>query len=320
VPDVTDHDRLFKELIRTFFMDFMWLFFPNIAADIDPDSVVFLDKEIFTDISSGEKHIADLVARVKVKGSDTFIIINVEHQSKSEPEFPARLFKYFARLYEKYLLPIFPVVIYSHSQPRREEPSRFDMEVFGKAVLKFEYTSIQLNRMSWRQFIDQPSPVATALMTRMDIAKKDRPKVKAECLRLLATLRLDPAKSRLIGVFIETYLALNREEMKIYEQEFEAMVPGVKEATMEMMTSWHKQGREEGRAEGRREGKEDLLARQLERRFSTLPDSITEQLDRLTPEKLDELGLEVFNFTSLTDLETWLSYARDSDDAKVGNE
>ena len=42
--------------------------------------------------------------------------------------------------------------------------------------------------------MQQANPVASALMAKMNIADSDRPKVKLECLRLLATLRLNPAK------------------------------------------------------------------------------------------------------------------------------
>jgi hypothetical protein len=45
--------------------------------------------------------------------------------------------------------------------------------------------------------------------TLVDIAPLDRPKVKAECLRLLVTLKLNPAKVQLISGFIDTDLKLN---------------------------------------------------------------------------------------------------------------
>jgi hypothetical protein len=41
------------------------------------------------------------------------------------------------------------------------------------------------------------------------MAIEDRPRVKLECLRLLATLRLNPARMRLISGFVDTYLRLN---------------------------------------------------------------------------------------------------------------
>jgi hypothetical protein len=42
-------------------------------------------------------------------------------------------------------------------------------------------------------------------MAKMNIADKDRPHVKLECLRLLTTLRLDPARMQLVSGFVDTY-------------------------------------------------------------------------------------------------------------------
>jgi hypothetical protein len=54
---MTDHDRLFKELLSTFFMAFLELFNPNLAETIDPSSIRFLQQEYFSDLTSGEEKI-----------------------------------------------------------------------------------------------------------------------------------------------------------------------------------------------------------------------------------------------------------------------
>ena len=41
-----DHDRLFKELLTTFFWEFVEAFLPEVAGYLEPASVVFLDKEV----------------------------------------------------------------------------------------------------------------------------------------------------------------------------------------------------------------------------------------------------------------------------------
>jgi hypothetical protein len=63
-----DHDRLFKELLKTFFLDFLDLFAPEMAALIDAESVEFLDKEVFTDAVTGDRYEADLVVKVRLRG------------------------------------------------------------------------------------------------------------------------------------------------------------------------------------------------------------------------------------------------------------
>ncbi len=39
-----DHDRIFKELLTVFFVEFLALFLPKVAAYLDPTSLEFLDK------------------------------------------------------------------------------------------------------------------------------------------------------------------------------------------------------------------------------------------------------------------------------------
>ncbi len=43
-----DHDRLFKELISTFFIEFLDLFLPEIAIDVDRNSIQFLPETLKT--------------------------------------------------------------------------------------------------------------------------------------------------------------------------------------------------------------------------------------------------------------------------------
>ncbi|MDQ0230691.1 hypothetical protein J2S19_001947 [Metabacillus malikii] len=76
-----DHDRLFKELIRTFFGEFMLLFFPAIHESIDYRHTTFLSEELYRDILEGEKNRVDLLIETKLKGEDGLIIVHIEPQS-----------------------------------------------------------------------------------------------------------------------------------------------------------------------------------------------------------------------------------------------
>ncbi|MCW3100627.1 MAG: hypothetical protein JWL77_6245 [Chthonomonadaceae bacterium] len=221
-----DHDANFKRLLTTFFHEFVALFLPDVSAYLDMTTPIeFLDKEVFTDITAGERREVDLIAKVRFRDQDAFFLIHVENQATAQSNFPKRMFRYFARLHEKYDLPVYPVVLFSYDAPRRPEPNRYKVAFPDMAVLQFTCRVIQLNRLSWRSFVKQPNPVAAALMTKMRIAPKDRPKVKLECLRLLATLKLDPARSRFIGGFVDTYLNLTAAELTRYEWEFAKLAP-----------------------------------------------------------------------------------------------
>jgi hypothetical protein len=119
-----DHDRLFKELLTTFFAEFVDLFLPDVAAYLDHSSLTFLDKEVFTDVTSGERHEADIVARARFRDEDAFFLVHVENQATPQAEFGQRMFRYFARLYEKHGLPVYPVVVFSYDAPPGAGPLR----------------------------------------------------------------------------------------------------------------------------------------------------------------------------------------------------
>ena len=165
-------------------------------------------------------------------------------------------------------------------------------------MLQFKYQVIQLNRLPWQRFVRQENPVASALMAKMKMSVKDRPKVKAECLRLLASLKLDPARTKLIGGFVDSYLKLSAEEMKQYERTIDQFTPTERKETMEITTSWE--------LTGIMQGKETLVVRQLRRRVGPVPDSLIARLNTLTAGQLDDLGEALLDFRTVADLQQWL--------------
>ncbi len=318
-----DHDRLFKELLTTFFWDFIQLFFPEVAAYIDPDDLTFLDKEVFTDVTSGAKYEADLLVQAQFQGQQTYFLVHLEHQAQEQAGFDKRMFRYFARLYEKHDLPIYPIALFSYEAPKNPKPPELTSHqvIFpNKTVLDFRYDVIQLNQLNWRDFLQQQNPVASALMAKMNIAPSDRLRVKIECLRLLATLQLNPAKMQLISGFIDTYLRLNATEQEVFQIEIAKIEPETREVVMQIVTSWMEeglqqglqQGRQEGlqqgRQEGQRAGELRTVLRQLDRRFGSLPIDRRSQIQALSLLQLEDLAEALLDFTVPNDLTAWLQH------------
>ena len=246
-----EHDRVFKQLLTTFFVEFVDLLLPDVAAYMDRASLVFLDKEVFTDIASSERHEVDLLVRARFRGGgEGFFLILAENQSTSREAFARRMFRYFARLYERYGLPVYPVAVLSYDRPLRLEPDRHQVQFPGFQVLDFAFRAIQLNRMNWRDFVRTPNPVASALMAKMKISAPDRPRVKLECLRMLATLKTRCRRSTLIGSFMDRYLKLTAAEEVVYNQNLMTIDAREREVVMQLTNHWIERGRTEGRAEG----------------------------------------------------------------------
>jgi len=63
---------------------------------------------------------------------------------------------------------------------------------------------------------------------------------------------------------------------------------------------------QEGVQQGRQQGEAYLLLRQLQRRFGEIPQNLQENIRNLPVESLEDLGLALLDFDTLTDLDNWL--------------
>lgn len=294
-----NHDQLFKELLTTFFVEFLDLFFPSILEYLDTESIQFVDKELFTDVVRGEKNILDIVALAKFQEQDYSFLIHLENQASNAPEFNRRMFRYFCSLFLKYDRPIYPIAIFSYDSPKRLDKSNFIVDFPDGQILNFDYKIVQLNRLNWRDFLQQKNPISAALMSKMKIGSKDRPIVKAQCLRILVTLKLDPAKMQLISGFVDTYLRLNSSEETLFQSQLSTMNLQEQERIMEITTSWEQKGVVRGQS--------NTILRQLNRKLGNLPEEIATRIKSLESSQLDVLTEDLLDFETLDDLNHWLS-------------
>jgi predicted transposase YdaD len=298
-----DHDYLFKELISNFFWEFLELFLPEVAAYADKNSLTLLPQEIFSDISTGQKREVDLLAKVKFRETDTVFLIHLENQSYTEAAFAERMFTYFAYLFLKYRLPIYPVVIFSFDKPKRLESNNYQVNFPDCQILSFNYLRIQLNNLNWREYLKQANPIAAGLMAKMAFKPEERVKVKLECLRMIASLKLDPARTELISGFIDTYLRLNEQEEIEFQTELKSLGRVEEEKVMEIVTSWMEKGIEQGR----QQGETSLVIRQLKRRLGEITANQESQIENLPLDVVESLAFALLDFQTSADLDNWLA-------------
>ena len=200
--------------------------------------------------------------------ADRFKVLSNESSSKTD--FNRRFFKYFCTLFLKYDARIYPIVVFSYDSPLRLDVSSFTIDFPDKRVLAFDYEMVQLNQFDWRDFVENRNPVAAALMSKMNIAQEDRPRVKLECLRLLVSLELDPARMELISGFVDTYLNLDAQEEQAFQSQLDTISLEEQEQIMQLTTSWEQRGIAKGRQEGLLEGRVSTILRLLNRKRSRL--------------------------------------------------
>jgi hypothetical protein len=149
--------------LRAFFREFLELFFPEVAARLDFARVVFLDKEVFTDVPEGSREL-DLVAQVHTQdGIPELILLHIEVQAQREREFPDRMFEYYTLLRLRYKMPVFPVVVYLVAGTGGLRETSYEERLFGQAILTFRFQSVGLPDLSSDDFRAVDNPLAYAL-------------------------------------------------------------------------------------------------------------------------------------------------------------
>jgi hypothetical protein len=300
-----------QQVLGEFFPEFIELFFPQIAAYLDRDSIEFLPLELFADLLEGKALETDIIVKAKFQGQEAFFIIHVEHQANYYKGFDRRVFHYFALLDRDYGLPVYPIVLFSHRSPQESGDRSYEVSFADWQVLQFNYRIIRLNHLPWRDYIDQENPLASAFMSKMKVPRRDRPFAKLACLRSLARQRLNPAQMLLLSGFIDTYLKLEPQEETILQEELDKIGIREKETVMNIVTSWMEQGIEQGRAQEQAESharEAARLIRQLRRKIGTVSTVTEQSINQLASEQLDQLSDTLFDFASEEDLLVWLSH------------
>jgi hypothetical protein len=296
-----DHDRLFKELLETFFVEFVELFFSEAYEAMDLEHIKFLQQELFTDVTRGDKHLVDILVETRLKGEPGIILVHVENQAKAQTDFAERMFIYFSRLYQEHRCRILPIAVFSYPETR-DEPDQFKLNFSFMPVLDFHFLKIELKKHNWRNYIQSNNPVAAALLSKMGYQKQERVQVKLEFLRMLVHMELDPARMTLLTGFFETYLCLDETEERKLEEEMGKMDEKEASKMIELTTSWEKKGKVEGIAEGIAEGQATILLKLLKKKFGNIPDELESQVRKLPSEKLQQLAEAIFDLETIEDV------------------
>ncbi|WP_188392478.1 hypothetical protein [Compostibacillus humi] len=169
----------------------------------------------------------------------------------------------------KFLRRILLVSIFSYDETRTEQ-NQFIIEIPFYHVLTFNILMLELKKKNWRKFIESDNPVAAALMSKMGYSEKEKVEVKKEFLKMLVRMELNPAQSRFINAFFETYLILNEKEEERLMEEIKQLDNA--EEIMNLPNSWeergYKRGIEQGIEQGMQKGVRKVIENMLKKDFS----------------------------------------------------
>jgi predicted transposase/invertase (TIGR01784 family) len=248
----------------------------------------------FTQLSPSELSLEPIRADALILLESDQIILHLEFQTDPDPKMSFRMLDYRTRVYRRFPKKTMrQVVIYlkETSSPLVRE------NAFILPNTRHEYEVLRL----W----EIPAEKMLGLSGLLPLANLGKTPNRPEILRQVAA-KIDNIEGRTeksnlaAATAILAGLVLSKEIIGSLLRE-EIMRESV------IYQDIRESGKAQGREEGRREEAVSLILRLLNRRLGEISSTLGQQIRELSLEQLETLGEALLDFTSLTDLTTWLS-------------
>jgi hypothetical protein len=280
------YDALFKELLRTFFQEFMERFFPEEAARLDFSQVTFLEKELATDVGSGHQRTLDLIAHVRTRSGGTeFVLIHMEFEARYAPDVPPRMFEDYGMLRRRHRIPVLPIVVYITGGRGEDKWEEYRDRWLDRTIVLFSLLRLRLKGLKAGEIVRETNPLAAALGVLADRRGADPAVLKATSLDRIARARLDEARQWVLVHFVETYLPLKG----VAEQRYQEMLAREEHRMAKQAElTWGDRKIQEGVLRGKREA----VLRVLQTRFTVVPEELARRIEAIQAETELERLLE----------------------------
>lgn len=294
---------------------------------IKPDKDSFIEKEL-------QEYFSDLLLHVTFKGKESCLYLLFEHKSYLYKPISLQLLKYMVMIWERALnkekaveLPIIlPLVVY-HGESLWQIPKSFKtsfaaMEesaaLFEKYIPEFKYLLYDLSPMS-KEEIRGEAKLRIYLDISRAIHENDIEKLKETVKRAMiafAELGKDGEATEYFEAYILYILNVRRdlgvEEIhkvikEVSEERGEKMLTIAERLINEGMEKGMEKGRQEGMEKGMEKGKnvgkEELLWKQILKKFPKTQRTYYEKVKTLSTDQLDILGLELIDMKDPKELD-----------------
>ena len=296
-----DYDSPWKDVLDTYFRDFMSLFLPDAHQGIDwSRGWESLDTElaqITPDADTG-KRLADKLIKVwRTDGVEQWVYIHVEVQNQRDRKLPARMATYHYRLLDRYNAPIVSIAVLGDDN-RRWRPGESRFALWGcERYLRYPVIKLLDYEKERKKLEASNNPFALTVLAHLDTRQTHRDPEARRRRKMALVKRLytkNFTRSDILSLFrfIDWLLALPPELADDFMQELTEF-----EASMgnPYVTSVERRGIQKGI----QQGEVTLLQRQLRRRFGELPDWVVLRLHGAVPAQLEIWGERLLDADSL---------------------
>lgn len=276
-------DNISKFLIEQYSRDFAaWLLGESITL---------------TTINPTELNVEPIRADSVMLLQSSAIILHTEFQTVGDETMPFRMADYYLRLKRKFpAQTIQQVVIYL----KRTNSNLVRRDRYQTPVMTHQFRVIRLWEEPVEVFLLAPGLLPLAVLS----SASDKASVLAQVVRELEQIA-DPREQSNLVAATSILAGLELEEQTIRQL---MRSPVMRESTMyqSILREGRAEGLEQGLIQGRTVGERALVLKQLTRKLGSLSPEVTTKVSALSLEQLESLGEALLDFTSVSDLESWL--------------
>lgn len=255
--------------------------------------IELLDREL-----GATKHFVDALAQLKI--GDEMFIFHPEFFSEHEKDIPERMYKYSARIMDKYPgLGVYGVAFYINEADRNKPlPNVFERRVLGKVRNYYEYDVINIGELDAGAILRQKITGLLPLAPLMKYAREEAENVMREAVQQLQR-QVDEPQLR-AETFSALYLFSGMRQLQSITKKL------LQEANMlEFLkkSEAYQEIRTEGLQEGETQGVIRSILAILGARFGQLPQDFSDRLHGLDVSRLSDLVVKAMSIESLAAFE-----------------
>jgi hypothetical protein len=189
---MSDRRPLLRDLIQTFFADYLRLVEPDSAIQMCLDQIGFPRPEKLRTCGDGDFRETGVVAEVlSHRGELVTVVVQIEPEILAPPEIARRLGDSLMGLELRYGQPVLLSVIYLQGgRPGIQLESGVISEACGIELVRLYYTSFALAESRAEYFLDRPEPLAWVFSALMRPVKRTPEEHRRACLDRIAAAPL----------------------------------------------------------------------------------------------------------------------------------
>jgi predicted transposase/invertase (TIGR01784 family) len=304
------HDQFFKEIFsqQESILDFIENYVPERLTKLFDLQTLERIEDSFVD-NELKEHLSDLLFRVKLKNKqDAFIYILLEHKSSPDKWVSFQLLRYLVRIFEKSQregnkqLPLVLPIVFYHGKTSWNISEKFsalfdlkDLEELRKFLPEFYYHLCDLNKFSDDQLKGNPTLLSAVRVLKYIFRKDLKSKLSKSFEPLAELLPSDAAFERLRVLMFYLLYSNKANEAEIVEALKEAKGDEMQEVFF--IDRWINQGKKESLV--------SINLKILTKKFGDSVKKIQSQIEKLSIEQLEELGLAILDFEKIEDFKNW---------------